>query len=216
MKEQVVSQLSDGDRAALQGLIPLAGALGAGRSSRSSSAGVDAGSGVAVFELCAIVAVLASVGMTAYLAISLLHQEAAISDRDLTQTAMPLVFAVILLILVSALARVQGSLERFFLVLPLAMMAGLAGVWFAISSWSFSPEDAMLTAVLILAAAGLAALAAVGLDHFDGRWERRLEHRRFVGGYLSPATGSARGSCVSGLPTGRARGQAGGGLLLGP
>ena len=129
---------------------------------------------------------------------------------------MPLVFAVILLpILVSALARVQGSLERFFLVLPLAMMAGLAGVWFAISSWSFSPEDAMLTAVLILAAAGLAALAAVGLDHFDGRWERRLQNRRFAAAICRRLPGQREAAVFSGLPTRRARGQAGGGLLLG-
>ncbi len=148
VKEQVVGQLSAGDRAALQGLIPLAGALGAGTIFALFFGGRRRGSGVAVFELCAIVAVLASVGMTAYLAISLLHQDMAISDRDLTQTAMPLIFAVILLVLVSAVARLPGSLERILLVLPLGLMAGLVAAWFAISSWSFSPEDAMLTALL--------------------------------------------------------------------
>jgi hypothetical protein len=180
VKEQVVSQLSDGDRAALQGLIPLAGALGAGTIFALFFGGRKRGSGVAVFELCAIVAVLASVGMTAYLAISLLHQDMAISDRDLTQTAMPLIFAVILLVLVSAIARFPGSLERVFLFLPLGLMAGVVAAWFAISSWSFSPEDAMLTALLILGAGGVAALFAWGLDRLDSRWERSLAQRRFV------------------------------------
>ena len=80
VKEQVINHLSQGDRAALQGLIPLTGALGAGTIFALFFGGRQRGSGIVVFELCAIVAVLASLGMTAYLAISLLHQNQAISD----------------------------------------------------------------------------------------------------------------------------------------
>src|SRR6476469_6265503 len=88
MKEHA---LNPSDRAALQGLIPLAGALGAGTIFALFFGGRRRGSGIAVFELFAIVAVLVSVGTTAYLAISLLHANEAISDRVLTQTATPLI-----------------------------------------------------------------------------------------------------------------------------
>jgi nitrate reductase gamma subunit len=112
VKEQVVSHLSDGDRAALQGLIPLAGALGAGTIFALFFGGRRRGSGIAVFELFAIVAGLGSVGTTAYLAIALLHSNEAIGDKVLTQTATPLIFAVFLLVLVSVLGRLPGSAMR--------------------------------------------------------------------------------------------------------
>jgi hypothetical protein len=177
VKEHV---LNDGDRAALQGLIPLAGALGAGTIFALFFGGRRRGSGVAVFELFAIVAVLASVATTAYLAIALLHRDLPISNRELTQTAMPLVFAVFLLILVSVLARLPGSLERIFTIFPLALMAGAIAAWLASSAWSFSPGDAALMAGLILCAGGLAALIALGLERIYARSERGNAHRRFV------------------------------------
>ena len=123
MKEHV---LNASDRAALQGLIPLAGALGAGTIFALFFGGRRRGSGIAVFELFAIVAVLVSVGTTAYLSISLLHANEAISDKVLTQTATPLIFAVFLLVLVSVLAVCRDRPDRIFSVLlPLALIAGL-------------------------------------------------------------------------------------------
>ena len=92
-----------------------------------------------MFELFAIVAVLVSVGTTAYLAIALLHNDEAISDRILTQTATPLIFAVFLLVLVSVLGRLPGSVERVFSVLPLILIAGAVAAWLASSAWSFQP-----------------------------------------------------------------------------
>ncbi|HET6999206.1 MAG TPA: hypothetical protein VFI03_11505 [Solirubrobacterales bacterium] len=177
MKEQV---LNPSDRAALQGLIPLAGALGAGTIFALFFGGRRRGSGIAVFELFAIVAVLVSVGTTAYLAISLLHQNEAIDDQALTQTATPLIFAVFLLVLVSVLGRLPGSAMRIFSVLPLVVGAALIAAWLASSSWSFEPGETVLMAVLILGVGGLAALLAWGGDRLDGRWERRAAHQRFV------------------------------------
>jgi hypothetical protein len=177
VKEQV---LNPSDRAALQGLIPLAGALGAGTIFALFFGGRRRGSGIAVFELFAIVAVLASVGTTAYLAIGLLHANEAISDHILTQTAMPLVFAVFLLVLVSVLSRLPGSVERIFSVLPLIVIAAAVAAWLAGSAWSFRPEETAVMAALILGVGGLAALLAWGGERLDSRWERGLARDRYM------------------------------------
>jgi hypothetical protein len=172
--------LNPSDRAALQGLIPLAGALGAGTIFALFFGGRKRGSGTAVFELFAIAAVLAAVGMTAYLAISLLHRNEAIGDKDLTQTATPLIFAVFLLVFVSVLGRLPGSVERFFALLPLLLAAGVIAAWLASSSWSFEPADAVLFALLTICCGGIAAFVAWGSDRLYGRWDREIERKRFV------------------------------------
>jgi hypothetical protein len=177
LKEQF---LNPSDRAALQGLIPLAGALGAGTIFALFFGGRRRGSGIAVFELFAIVAVLVSVGTTAYLAIALLHNNEAIGDKALTQTATPLIFAVFLLVLVSVLGRLPSSAMRVFSVLPLVLVAGLTAAWLASSAWSFEPGETILMAALILGIGGLTALLAWGGDRLDSRWERGTAHRRFV------------------------------------
>lgn len=177
MKEQL---LNPSDRAALQGLIPLAGALGAGTIFALFFGGRRRGSGIAVFELFAIVAVLVSVATTAYFAISLLHADEPLTDRELTQTAMPLIFAVFLLVLVSVLARLPGSAERIFSVLPLLIVAGFLAAYLASSAWSFKPGDTVPMAILILGIGGLAALLAWAGERLDSRWERRSAQRRFV------------------------------------
>lgn len=172
--------LGEGDRAALQGLIPLAGALGAGTIFALFFGGRRRGSGIAVFELFAIVAVLVSVGTTAFLALSLLHKEEAITDHILTQTATPLIFAVFLLVLVSVLGRLPGSATRIFSVLPLLIVAGVTAAFLAGSSWSFAPGETILMAMLILGVGGLTALLAWGGDRLDGRFERGIVRDRFV------------------------------------
>jgi hypothetical protein len=177
VKEQV---LNSGDRAALQGLIPLAGALGAGTIFALFFGGRRRGSGIAVFELFAIVAVLVAVGTTAYLAIALLHDNQPIGDKALTQTATPLIFAVFLLVLVSVLGRLPGSATRIASVVPLLFVAAIAAAWLASSAWSFKPGETVLMAAVILGIGGLTALLAWGGDRLDSRWERRSQHRRFV------------------------------------
>jgi hypothetical protein len=172
--------LNPSDRAALQGLIPLAGALGAGTIFALFFGGRRRGPGIAVFELFAIVAVLAAVGTTAYLSIALLHNNEALTDRELTQTAAPLIFAVFLLVLVSVLSRLPGSAERAVTVLPLLLAAGVVAAYLASTAWSFKPGDTVLMAGLVLGIGGLTALLAWGSDRLDARWERGLEQRRFV------------------------------------
>ena len=118
MKEQI---LSEGDRAALQALVPLASALGVGTLFALFFGGRRK-AGLAVFELFAIVSVLTAAGSTAYLSIALLHQDTAISNHDLTQAAMPLVVAAFLLVFVSVFARLPGSAMRGLMLLPFAVL----------------------------------------------------------------------------------------------
>lgn len=181
MKEHL---LNDGDRAALQGLIPLAGALGAGTVFALFFGGRRRGSGIAVFELFAIVAVLTAVATTAYFALSLLHRNVAISDRELAQTATPLVVAVFLLVFLSALSRLPGSAERVFALLPLTLGAGAVAFALASSSWTSDPEHASAFAAIILV---VGALIALLVDRFrvgsDGKAERRELIRLSAAGY---------------------------------
>jgi hypothetical protein len=70
-----------------------------------------------VFEVFAIAAVLTAAGTTAYFCIALLHQNRAISDHELTETATPLIVAAFLLVFISVFSRLPGSAERVFAIL---------------------------------------------------------------------------------------------------
>ncbi len=179
--------LSDGDRAALQALVPLAGALGVGTIFALFFGGRRK-SGIAVFELFAIVAVLTAAGSTAYFSVSLLHQNEAITSHELTQTATPLVVAAFLLVFVSVFARLPGSLTRLITLLPLAIAGIVIAALLASSTWSAGPENASLVALAMLAVGALVGVAAWLVDRLDIGWEGRLEQRRltrlYAAGYL--------------------------------
>ena len=180
MKEQV---LNPGDRAALQALVPLAGALGVGTIFALFFGGRRK-AGLAVFELFAIVAVLTAAGSTAYFSVSLLHQNTAISSHELTQTATPLLVAAVLLVF----ARLPGSMTRVLTLLPLAIAGIVIAALLASSTWSARPEDASLVALAMLAVGGLLGLCAWGADRLDISWEGRAERKRltrlYASGYL--------------------------------
>ena len=180
MKEQV---LGDSDRAALQSLIPLAGALGAG-TIFALFLGGRRKAGFAVFEVFAIAAVLTAVGTTVYFAIALLHANQPISDRELTETATPLIVAVFLLLFISVFSRLQGSVERIIVVAPLLLAGIIVGSYLAISSWTAQPEDSYLVALLILGAGMLLGLLAWGLDRLHSSLDRdtQLGHMKRLAG----------------------------------
>jgi hypothetical protein len=185
LKEQV---LNEGDRAALQALVPLAGALGVGTIFALFFGGRRK-AGLAVFELFAIVAVLTAAASTAYFSIAFLHQNTAISGHDLTQTATPLLVAAILLVFVSVLARLPGSAMRALTILPLAITAIVVAAFLASSSWSASPGEASLLALAILGVGALLGICAWAADRLDVGWDRREERKRLAGlysaGYLA-------------------------------
>ncbi|HEX4465487.1 MAG TPA: hypothetical protein VH042_12695 [Solirubrobacterales bacterium] len=201
--------LSDGDRAALQALVPLAGALGVGTIFALFFGGRRK-SGIAVFELFAIVAVLTAAGSTAYFSVSLLHQNEAITSHELTQTATPLVVAAFLLVFVSVFARLPGSLTRIVTLLPLAIAGIVIAALLASSTWSAGPENASLVALAMLAVGALVGVAAWLVDRLDIGWEGRSERRRltqlYAAGY-APAEKAPRFA----LPESDS-GSAGGGL----
>lgn len=180
--------LSDGDRASLQALVPLAGALGVGTIFALFFGGRRK-SGIAVFELFAIVAVLTAAGSTAFLSVSLLHQNEAITSHELTQTATPLVVAAFLLVFVSAFARLPGSLTRIITLLPLAIAGIVIAALLASSTWSTGPENASLVALAMLAVGALVGVAAWLVDRLDISWEGRAEQRRlarlYAAGYVA-------------------------------
>lgn len=97
--------------------MPLAGALGGGDDLCLFFGRRKAE--LAVFDLFAIVAVLTAAGTTAYLSISLLHRNTAITSHELAQTATPLLVAAMLLVFVSVFSRLPGSMERLLTLLPL-------------------------------------------------------------------------------------------------
>lgn len=184
MKEHL---LSEGDRAALQALVPLAGALGAGTIFALFFGGKRR-AGFAVFELFTIVAVLTAVGSTAYFSIALLHQNEAISGHDLTQAATPLLVAAVLLVFVSAFSRLPGSVTRLVTLLPITVGAIAIAVLLASFTWSAQPESIVLLAAAILAVGAVVGALAWGGERVDIGWDRRWEHRRltrlYAAGYM--------------------------------
>ena len=170
--------LNPSDRAALQSLVPLASALGAG-TIFALFIGHRRRAGFAVFEVFAIVAVLVAVGSTAYFCIALLHRNQAISDSDLTHVATPLVVAAFLLVFISISSRIPGSLERALLVVPLLIGAAVVALEVVSSStWNSDTDHASLLALIVLAIGAILGFASSWLDRMDVARERRIGYRR--------------------------------------
>jgi hypothetical protein len=176
VKEHV---LSASDRAALQSLIPLASGLGAGTIFGLFFVGRRRAS-FAVFESIAIVAVLVAVATTAYYCIALLHRDTAITNKELAETAAPLVVAALLLILISVVARLQGATQRVAVLLPLVLVAVVAAIELASSGVAVEPTAAPVVALVIVGAG--AAFGALGtvIDGRSRRSVRRAEHDRLA------------------------------------
>jgi hypothetical protein len=172
--------LSDSDRAALQSLIPLAGALGAGTIFALFFGEGRRRTGVAVFEVFAIISVLVAVGTTAYLSISLMHANEPLGDRELAQTASPLIVAVFVLVLVSVARRLPRSLERVFAILPLILVAAAVSALLAASAWEAEPAGASAFALILLGVGAVLALLASATDQLNLSWDRRSSQQRMA------------------------------------
>ncbi|MCW2981918.1 MAG: hypothetical protein JWO14_3645 [Solirubrobacterales bacterium] len=175
----LATALGASDRAALQSLIPLASGLGAGTIFGLFFVGRRR-AGFAVFEAITIVAVLVAVSTTAYYCIALLHRDTAMSNKELVETALPLVVALVLLIVMSIVARLRGATQRIVVVLPLVLVAVVAAIELASSGVALEPTAAPVVALVTLAAG--AAFGALGtlVDARARREARRAEHDRLA------------------------------------
>jgi hypothetical protein len=175
----LATALGASDRAGLQSLIPLASGLGAGTIFGLFFVGRRR-AGFAVFEAITIVAVLVAVSTTAYYCIALLHRDTAVSNKELVETALPLVVALVLLIVISIVARLSGATQRIVVVLPLVLVAVVATIELARSGAALEPTAAPVVALVILAAG--AAFGALGtlVDARARRAARRTEHDRLA------------------------------------
>jgi hypothetical protein len=175
----LATALGASDRAALQSLIPLASGLGAGTIFGLFFVGRRR-AGFAVFEAITIVAVLVAVSTTAYYCIALLHRDTAVSNKELVETALPLVVALVLLIVMSIVARLRGATQRIVVVLPLVLVAVVAAIELASSGVALEPTAAPVVALVILAAG--AAFGALGtlVDARARSEARRAEHDRLA------------------------------------
>jgi hypothetical protein len=175
----LATALGASDRAALQSLIPLASGLGAGTIFGLFFVGRRR-AGFAVFEAITIVAVLVAVSTTAYYCIALLHRDTAVSNKELVETALPLVVALVLLIALSIIARLRGATQRIVVVLPVVLVAVVAAIELASSGVALEPTAAPVVALVILAAG--AAFGALGtlVDARARREARRAEHDRLA------------------------------------
>jgi hypothetical protein len=86
----------------------------------------------------------------------------------------------VLLILISIVARLQGATQRITVLLPLVLVAVIAAIEVASSGAALDPDAAPVVALLILAAG--AAFGALGtlIDNRARRTARRAEHDRLA------------------------------------
>jgi hypothetical protein len=151
MKENL---LDAGNRAALQGLITVASALGIGALLsqyfflRRGARDLDVG--FAVFEVVAVATILTASGVSAFASLLLLHSGKEISDSQFAQASAPLVVAIILLLLLSAMAKfsnlhggIGGHLSTF------AVTAWIGAV-LALAASRLAPEPGSLVVIVFV------------------------------------------------------------------
>ncbi len=182
--------LSPGDQAALNGLITLAGALGVGtvfalffRPRRKAP--------IAVFEGVVIVAVLTAAVATVYACINLLDNGKAIGKPALTEAAMPLAVATIILAIVSVVSRVPRPFGRGFPVLCVAVVGAAVVPLLVLWALVAEPSGIRLASFIILGGGLVAAVIAWGAEWLylrylrrDGHSEHRWVERRLRQGYV--------------------------------
>jgi hypothetical protein len=160
--------LDPNNRAALQGLITLAGAVGIGAlltsffPKRKASRGGR--SGIAMFELFVVAAVLTAAATTAYICLALLHEGDHVSSRELTEASMPLVVSVFALVLLSAISRLPSTMHRAITVAPVALAAVALAAIVGSETWFVPPEHVYRVAVVIFALAALFGWATWRLE----------------------------------------------------
>ncbi|HEU5252164.1 MAG TPA: hypothetical protein VFU16_02420 [Solirubrobacterales bacterium] len=180
MKEQA---LDPGNRAALQALASLSSVVGLSALvsslvlSRSGSRPRDAG--YATFEVFVVVAAATAAIFTAFLSVLLLNRGEAVSGADLFRTAAPLLVSLVLLVVLTSVARFSpsGDLATNF---PILLATVSAAVVVGVAPGLMAPDPTAITLVV----AGILGLGmAFGwvflmFERHSLHGKRREVHRR--------------------------------------
>lgn len=195
MKEHL---LSANDRAAFQGLIAVAGAIGIGALLAGNffdrSGTRDRDVGLTVFEVFSVVAILTASSMTAYFSIEYLHSGEAVSDAQFGQAGAPLVGAVALLALLRATSRftaLPGGLGGHLATIGVTVYVALV-VAFVISLRTSEAEYVVPGSGLILFIGALIGWFFLRIERFflnDNERKARIRlATRAAGGYEAEKT----------------------------
>lgn len=183
MKEQLMDAST---RAAFQGLIAAAAAIGIGalltgnffdRSGRR-----DRDVGLTVFEDFSVVAILTGSFMTGYFSIEYLRTGQAVSDVQFGQVGAPLVVSVVLLVLLRTTARfsaLPGGVGNHIPTISVTVLAALT-VAFMVTLQSAQPEYIVPAGGALLAVGALLGGAFLLIER---RWlndNRRMARRRIA------------------------------------
>lgn len=176
--------LNPGDRAALEGLIALAGVLGVGallaRFFPDRKGAREQDVGFTVFEVFSVIAILTTAGVTAYSSVLFLHQGEAITNDDFTRAAAPLVVSLVLLVLLVAFARFSrlpggpwAHMSTLTATLVMAVAAGSIAPLLALR-----PEDIVAVGVSVLALGACFAWLFLRLERFIVGGRERQQRER--------------------------------------
>ncbi len=203
MKEHV---LSAGDRAALQGLIALAGTLGVGallaRLMPARDDAPDRHLGFVVFELFSVVAILTAAAITTYASIWFRHENEAISSGDLARVGAPLILSLVVLVLLVAVGRPRehARLAGHHLPSLLAMLTMAAALGISLIFLELEPEGIVAAATALLVIGGCLSWSYARIERFGMGRRRRSAFKR-VGGLAAAGYLPSMAGAQTGLPT---------------
>jgi hypothetical protein len=148
MKEQA---LDPGNRAALQTLASLAGVIGLSALvsgvvlSRSGPRHRDAG--FAAFEVFVVIAAVVAAIFTAFLCVLILSRDEPVSDSDLFRVSAPLLVALVLLVLLTSVARFSTATGDLSSNFPILLATVFSAVIVGLAPGLIAPDPGEIAAV---------------------------------------------------------------------
>jgi hypothetical protein len=193
-------------QAALQALVAAAAALGIGalltRRLFDHSGVRDRDVGFAVFETFSVIAILTACFVTAYFSIKYLQAGEEMSPEQFGQVGAPLVIAVVLLVLLTAIARFSelpggagGHIPTILVTVFFALVVG-----FLIPLQTSKPEYIALESSTILLVAGLVGFGFLRIERFWINDSMKAARKRLVR-LTSEGYKPVESSLLPGLPT---------------
>lgn len=173
-------------RAAFQGLIAAAAAIGIGALLAGNffdrSGQRDRDVGITVFEVFSVVAILTGSFMTGYFSIEYLHAGEVVSDVQFGQVGAPLVVSVALLVVLRTTSRfsaLPGGVGNHIPAIAVTVLAALT-VAFLVTLQSAQPEYIVPEGGAILAVGALLSGAFLSIERHWLNDNRRTARRRIA------------------------------------